>query len=256
MVWLRVLVAVPLGLAVGSFMTVVVHRIPAGESVLRPRSRCTSCGVEIRARDNVPVLSWVSLRGRCRSCRAPIPIEYPLMELSTAALAAVAFARFDRIWVAAMMALLLSMMPAVALIDLRHRIIPNRVMFPSLVAFPVMVLLGRLFGGGTDPLRAAIGLLLYGGGLLLVALVSGGVGMGDVKLAAVLGVAFGSIGLRYVGVAAGAAIVIGAVASIVALARGAGRKSAIPFGPAIAAGAVVAGLWGERLASAYLRTIR
>ncbi len=254
-VWLRVFLALPIGLALGSFMTVAISRIPAGGSVVRPRSRCPSCGAPIRNTDNIPVVSWLLLRGRCRACGGAISPAYPLIELATAALVVGAAVRFDRVWVAVMMGALLSMMPAIAVIDARHRVIPNRLMFPSLVAFPAFVIVARLFGGGTDPIRAGLGLLLYGGGLMVVALVSGGMGMGDVKLAGLLGVAFGSLGLRYVGVAAAAAIVLGAVGSIAALARGANRKSAIPFGPYIAAGAVVAAFWGERLSSIYLRTL-
>ena len=255
MVWLRALVALPFGLALGSFMTVTIHRLPAGESVVRPRSRCPSCGSEIHSRDNIPVISWLLLRGRCRSCGAPISPVYPLTELATAGLVVAAVAAYDRPWVGAMIAGLLSMMPALAIIDLRHRILPNRLTEPSLLIFPAYVVVARVFDGGVDPFRALIGGLAFGGGLFVVALVSGGMGMGDVKLAAVIGIAFGAIGLRYVGVAAGAAILVGGVAALVAVALGADRKSMNPFGPSIAAGAVVAAFWGERLASAYLNAV-
>jgi leader peptidase (prepilin peptidase)/N-methyltransferase len=252
MVWLRALVALPIGLALGSFMTVAVHRLPAGESVVRPRSRCPRCGVEIRSRDNVPVISWLLLRGRCRSCGNPISFVYPLTELATAGLVVAAVVRFDRLWVGALVAGLLSFMPALAIIDFRHRILPNKLTYPALVIFPSLVVVARLFDGGVDPVRALIGGLAYGGGLFIVALLSGGMGMGDVKLATVIGVVLGAIGLRFVAVAAGAAILFGGVAAIVALVLGAGRKARIPFGPWIAAGAVVAAFWGDRLASAYL----
>jgi leader peptidase (prepilin peptidase)/N-methyltransferase len=127
-------------------------------------------------------------------------------------------------------------------------------MYPALVAFPVYVVAGWLLGGPLDPARAAIGLLAFGGGLLVVALVSRGMGMGDVKLAGVIGVAFGAIGLGSVGVAAASAIVFGGLGGLLALALGRGRKSAIPFGPYLAAGAVVAAFWGPQLAHWYLRT--
>jgi leader peptidase (prepilin peptidase) / N-methyltransferase len=251
--WLRAIIALPFGLAIGSFMTVVVDRIPKGESVVSPRSRCPSCGAEIKARDNIPVLSWLILRGRCRSCGEPISPVYPLVELTTAAFIVGAVALFDRVWVGIMMAALLAMMPAISLIDIRHHIIPNRMMYPALVVFPVVIVVGRLLDAGTDPLRALVGALLFGGGLLLVALVSRGMGMGDVKLAAVIGMVMGSVGLRYVGVAAGAAIVLGGLGGIVALLLGRGRKTAIPFGPYLAAGAVVAAFFGEALSSWYLQ---
>ena len=250
--WIRAIVALPFGLGVGSFMTVAVHRLPRGESVVRPRSRCPSCGAEIGNRDNVPVLSWLLLRGRCRRCGARISVEYPLLELATAGLVVLAAIRYPNPWHIALVGGLLALMPGIALIDLRHRIIPNRLMYPSLILFPVVVVLAWLVGDATDPVRGAIGLLLYGGILFVVAIVSRGMGMGDVKLAALIGVVLGSLGLRFVGVAAGAAIVFGGLGGVVALAMGRGRKSAIPFGPYLAAGAVVAGLWGQEIASWYI----
>ena len=250
--WLRAIVALPFGLAIGSFMTVVVDRIPKGESIVAPRSRCPSCGAGIEARDNVPVLSWLLLRGRCRACGEHISPVYPVIELATAAGVVGAAARFDRVWVGIVMAALMALMPAISVIDIRRRIIPNRLMYPSLVAFPVLIVAAWIAHGGTDPVRALVGGLLFGGGLLLVALVSRGMGMGDVKLAAVIGLVMGAVGLRYVGVAAGSAVVLGGVGGIVALLLGRGRKAAIPFGPYLAAGAVVSAFLGEALSSWYL----
>jgi leader peptidase (prepilin peptidase)/N-methyltransferase len=250
--WLRALVALPFGLVVGSFMTVAVYRLPKGESIVRPRSRCPACGAEIGARDNVPVLSWLLLRGRCRRCGERISVIYPLLELVTAGLVVLAAIRYPNPWQASLVGGLLALMPGIALIDLRHRIIPNRLTYPALLLFTAIVLLARLIGGVGDPVRAGIGLLLYGGILFLIAVVSRGMGMGDVKLAALIGLVLGSLGLRFVGVAAGSAIVFGGIGGLVALAMGRGRKSAIPFGPSLAAGAVVAGLWGEQIASWYI----
>jgi leader peptidase (prepilin peptidase)/N-methyltransferase len=147
---------------------------------------------------------------------------------------------------------LLALMPAIALIDIRHRIIPNRLMYPALPLFAGAILVAGLVSDAVDPLRGLIGFALFGGILFVVALVSGGMGMGDVKLAALIGLVLGSLGLRYVGVAAGAAVVLGGLGGIVALAMGRSRKSAIPFGPYLAAGAVVGGLWGEPIATWYL----
>ena len=208
--------------------------------------------MEIGARDNIPVLSWLLLRGKCRRCGARISVEYPLVELATAGLVVLAAIRYPNPWQAVLVGGLLALMPAVALIDLRHRIIPNRLMYPSLVLFPVLIVPARLLGEAADPVRAGIGLLLYGGILFLVAVVSGGMGMGDVKLAALIGLVLGSLGLRFVGVAAGAAVLVGGLGGLVALAMGRGRKSKIPFGPYLAAGAVMAGLWGEEIASWYI----
>ena len=250
--WIRAIVALPFGLGVGSFMTVAVYRLPRGESVIRPRSKCPACGAEIGARDNFPVLSWLLLRGRCRRCGERISIEYPLLELTTAALVVLAAIRYPNPWQAGLVGGLLALMPGIALIDLRHRIIPNRLTYPSLLLFSLVIVLARVIGGVGDPARAGIGLLLYGGILFVVAVVSRGMGMGDVKLAALIGLVLGSLGLRFVGVAAGAAIAFGGLGGVVALAMGKGRKSAIPFGPYLAAGAVVGGIWGEQIASWYI----
>jgi leader peptidase (prepilin peptidase)/N-methyltransferase len=250
--WVRALVALPFGLAIGSFMTVVVARVPRGESVLRPRSRCPRCATELRNRDNIPFVSWLLLGGRCRTCGERISVMYPLLELSTALLVAGAAAAYDRPWIAVMVALFVALMPAITWIDIERRIIPNRITYPAFLGFSAYVVIAWLFDGGTDPVRGLVGALVYGGGLFLVALVSRGMGMGDVKLALVIGVVLGAIGLRYVGVAAAGAVLFGGVGGIVALAMGRNRKAMIPFGPYMAAGAVVAAFWGERIADWYL----
>jgi leader peptidase (prepilin peptidase) / N-methyltransferase len=255
-VLMRVLVAVPFGLAIGSFMTVAVHRLPRNESLLTPRSRCPGCGAELRNRDNIPLISWLVLRGRCSSCGMRISIEYPLTELATAAVVVGVALTWTDVWVAVIVAALASMTPAIALIDIRHHIIPNRLMYPALIAFPVLLVAAWLSGAPLNLAGAAIGFAAYGGGLLLVALVSRGMGMGDVKLAGLIGLVLGSLGLRYVGVAAGAAIVLGGVGGLMALLLGRSRRDAIPFGPYMAAGALVAIFVGDRLAEGYLDLYR
>lgn len=253
--FLRAAVAFPFGLVIGSFMTVVIARVPEGESLVRPRSRCGSCGVQIRNRDNVPILGWVLLRGRCRSCGTPISVRYPVIELATALVIAGSFFVYADPAVAVAVAVLVALMPALSAIDIERRIIPNRIVYPSLVAFPVYLAGAALLGAPFDLLRAVGGLLLFGGGLFVIAVVSRGMGMGDVKLAGLMGLVLGALGLRYVGVAAGAAIALGGLGAVVALLLGRGRKSAIPFGPYLAAGCVVAAFWGEPLAAWYLRTL-
>jgi leader peptidase (prepilin peptidase)/N-methyltransferase len=242
------------GLAIGSFMTVVAARVPAGESVVSPRSHCPHCGAEIRNRDNIPVLGWIMLRGRCHNCGARISARYPLLELSTAILMAAPFFVYDSVWVACGVSALLALMPVISVIDLEHRIIPNRIVYPALIAFPIYLVVANLFGAPVDLVRMVIGFAAYGGILFVVALISRGMGMGDVKLAALIGLVLGSLSLGQVAVAAGAAIILGAIGAVAALARGAGRKGAIPFGPFLAAGAVVAALWGVQLADWYQRT--
>lgn len=250
-----VLVSLIVGLAVGSFMTVVVSRVPAGESIVAPRSKCPTCGTQILNRDNVPVVGWLVLGGRCRTCKTRISALYPTIELATALLVAGAFVAYDDPWKAVAVAALLALMPAISVIDIQHRIIPNKLVYPSLVAFPAYLSLAKLLGADLDLIAMVGGFLLYGGLLFVVALVSGGMGMGDVKLAALLGIVFGALGLKYVGVAAGAAVVLGGLGGLLALAMGKGRKAAIPFGPYLAAGAVVAAFLADPIADWYLEVI-
>ena len=178
---------------------------------------------------------------------------YPLTELATVVLVCAAAYTYDRVWVAIMVAALLSLMPAIAVIDIRHKLIPNKLTYPAALGFAVFIVIARLFDGGTDPVRALLGLLAYGGGLFVLAMVSRGMGVGDAKLAFVIGMVMGAVGLRYVGVAAGAGIVLGALGAIAALILGRGRKSMIPFGPYMAAGTVIAAFWGQQIADRYLR---
>ena len=251
---IRAFVAALFGLAIGSFLTVVIDRVPKGESVARPRSRCPGCGTQIASRDNIPVVSYLILHGRCRTCGIRIPVRYPLVEIATAVAFAATAAVWSSIYVAVLLCAFCAVMIAVAVIDVDLRIIPNRITYPSYPAFAAAVLLGWAFGLDLDPVRAAIGALAYGGFFLVIALISPrGLGMGDVKLTGLIGLALGAVGLRFVGVAAGVAVLFGGIAAIGALAAGRGRKGAIPFGPSLAAGAIVAVVFGGHLASWYLR---
>jgi leader peptidase (prepilin peptidase)/N-methyltransferase len=246
------------GLVFGSFLTVVVHRLPRGQSVVAPRSRCPRCGTQIRAWENIPVLSWLFLRGRCRQCGERISLEYPLVELSTGVLFALAGALIEPLYAAVVVAPFLGLMLAVAVIDARWRIVPNRIVYPALAAFAAAITVGHLTGGGVDILSGLLGVLVYGGPMFLVALaVPGGMGMGDVKLAALIGLVLGSLGLSLVGVAAFLGIVGGGIAAVVAMTiLRWGRKRQMPFGPFLAAGGVLAALVGAHVASAYLSLLR
>ncbi len=249
----RLLLFALLGLAFGSFLTVVVHRAPRNESVVAGRSRCPSCGAVIGARDNVPLLSYVLLRGRCRHCSVTISPEYPLTEISSALLFLAAAAQFEDTYLAVVMAVFMGLLMAMALTDLRSRLIPNAVAYPSLVVFPIALAAGAAMGSGIDLVGALLGFLAFGGGLLALAVaVPGGMGMGDVKLAALIGLVLGSRSLAAVAVALGVAVLTGGIWGLASLAAGRSRKSAMPFGPFLAAGGVVATLWGSHLASAYL----
>jgi len=243
------------GLAVGSFLTVVVYRVPRKMSILKPRSRCPACDVQIRNVDNIPVVSWIVRRGRCRGCGAKISARYPITELATAALFVSAAVEYqDDLYIAAMMALFYATLLAVSLIDLEHKIIPNRIVYPSAIFFPVLIVIGALLGKDLSAAHAAIGALAYGGVLFLVWLVyPKGMGMGDVKLAIVIGAVLGSLGFELVPVAAMLAFFLGALGGILAMAVGAkGRKSAIPFGPFMASGAVLSVFFGAQIADRYL----
>ena len=239
-----------LGTLLGSFLNVVAHRMPLHQSVVHPRSRCPHCETQIRSLDNVPVLSWLWLRGRCRSCATSIPARYPLVELGTGVLlAGVAVAAPDLASLLLGIVLVLLLVP-VTLIDIDHRIIPNRLMLIGAVAAPA-ILLGADPGALPEHLIAG----LAAGGFLLAAALArpGGMGMGDVKLAAVLGLFLG----RAVGPAMLVALLAGSVIGAVIIARrGAaeGRKTAIPFGPFLALGGVVGVLAGEPVVDWYLET--
>jgi leader peptidase (prepilin peptidase)/N-methyltransferase len=181
---------------------------------------------------------------------------YPLLEATTAALVVAAALHFEEIAQILVFAPFVGLMPALALIDAQYRIIPNRIVYPSLIAFPVLIVGGALFGADLDVARAALGFLVYGGGLFVLALISPrGMGMGDVKLAALIGVVIGSLGLGEVAVAAGVGILLGGIAALGALVLGADRKSALPFGPSLTVGAVIATFWGAQIAQAYLNRL-
>jgi len=250
---LRALIFAVFGLVFGSFLSVVVYRVPRKQSIVAPRSACPQCGATIEARDNVPVLSYVLLRGRCRSCGARISLRYPLLELATAALFAGASLRFHAPYTAAVVALLFMVLETMAVIDIEHQIVPNRILYPALIAFAVLVAVGVAVGDDMGLVRAGLGFLAFGGGLLVVAVISpGGMGMGDVKLAALIGLVLGALGLRYVAVAAALAILAGGLGGIALMVfAGASRKAKIPFGPYLAAGAVAAAFLAPTIASWY-----
>jgi leader peptidase (prepilin peptidase)/N-methyltransferase len=250
---LRLAIALPFGLVFGSFLTVAIHRVPAGESLVRPRSRCPSCGTPLRNVDNIPVVSWVALRGRCRACHAPISAVYPLTELACGALFVAVALVYEDPWQAILLAPFCGLLLALSVIDLRHYRLPNVLIYPAVLVSAAFIVVVDLAGGDLDALLALIGFLAYGVGLLIVALIAPkGLGMGDVKLAGLIGLALGSVGLGLVGVAAGAGIVFGGVGAIVALILGATRKARVPYGPFMAAGALLAVFVGTQIADSYL----
>ena len=245
------------GLVIGSFLNVVVWRVPRGESVVSPPSACPGCNTAIRPRDNVPVASWLLLKGRCRDCSAPISKRYPLVEAGCAALFVVMALRFGLDPALPAYLYLAAVGLALALIDLDVRRLPDALTLPS---YPVaFVLLGgaALFGSDSGSLlRAVLGALVVGG--LYFALwfaYPKGMGFGDVKLAGVLGLYLGWLGWPELLVGVFAAHLLGGTVAVGMLARGrAGRRTAVPFGPFLVAGAFVAVLVGTPVAHAWLQT--
>jgi leader peptidase (prepilin peptidase) / N-methyltransferase len=238
------------GLLVGSFLNVVAHRLPRGESLVRPRSRCPHCGTQLRAVDNVPLISWLALRGSCRHCDAPISARYPLVELTTAALyVAVAASQDDAVRIVLGLMLVTALVP-ITLIDLDHRIIPNKITGPAAIAALVaIVALDRDF-----VVESVVAAVAAGGFFLIAAMLyPRGMGMGDVKLAGVLGLYLGRAVAPAVFIALIGGVVIGAA---VIARKGAkeGRKTAVPFGPFLSIGGLIAFFVGDALVDAYLDT--
>jgi leader peptidase (prepilin peptidase)/N-methyltransferase len=237
-----------LGAIFGSFVNVVAYRLPRHESLLAPSSRCPKCATPIKPYDNVPIVSWLLLRGHCRSCGASISARYPVVEALTAALCVGAvLAHESAVGIATSVLVILLVIPA-ALIDLEHRIIPNRL---TALGAVLALVIGLVFDPAGEPERLIAG-AAAGGFLLLAALAyPGGMGMGDVKLAAVLGLLLG----RAVAPAVLVALLSGVLAGVVVIARKGqreGRKTAIPFGPFLALGALVAVFAGQSMVDLYV----
>ena len=237
------------GLALGSFLNVVAARVPLRRSIVRPPSSCMSCGHEIRWYDNVPLVSWLLLRGRCRDCSARIPWVYPAIELVTALLVAGCVLAFGVTAEAAVAAFFCAVLVAVSAIDAEHRIIPNRIVLPAAV---VVLVANTALTLSPEWALAAAG---ASGSLLAAALAyPAGMGMGDVKLALLMGAALG----KTVSVALMVGMLAAMVPGVVILAKHgkAGRKMGLPFGPFLAIGSVVALFWGHDLLQAYFSTLR
>jgi leader peptidase (prepilin peptidase) / N-methyltransferase len=238
------------GMVTGSFIGVVAHRIPRGRSIVGPRSECPSCGAQIAAYDNIPVISWILLRGHCRSCDVRIPVRYPLIELAVGmAFAATAVVLHDDPAELALGLVFVAILAAITLTDLERRIIPNSILLAGAVV-------GLGIVAATDPSslpERGTAAVAAGGFLLLAAVMyPRGMGMGDVKLAALMGLYLGSaVGAALlVGIATGAVVGVGLM-----LRYGPGaRKQAVPFGPFLALGGVVGLLAGNEIVDWYLNT--
>jgi len=242
-----------LGLAVGSFLNVVIHRVPNAQSLIRPGSHCTHCGAAIRNRHNVPVLGWLVLRGRCADCRAPISVRYPLVEALTAVLFVAVTARFGLSWELPAYLYLAAVAIALTMIDLDEYRLPDAIVWPSYyVAIALLVPAAVLTDQSGAILRgfvaaAAMWLLFLGIRLF------GPMGWGDIKLAPLLGFYLGWLGWSAVAVGAFAGFLLGGVAGVALMAvRLARFKTRIPFGPYMLAGAFVAVFAAAPIADWYL----
>ena len=245
-----------IGAAVGSFLNVVIWRVPRGESVVRPPSACPACAAPVRPRDNLPVLSWLLLRGRCRDCSAPISARYPAVELLTAALFAVMALRFGADPVLPAYLYLAAAGVALAVIDLDHKRLPDALTLPSYPVVTVLLGLAALLGSDGSWVRAVLGgAAMFAVYFALCFAYPAGMGFGDVKLSGVLGLSTAWLGWGAWSVALFCGFLFGGVfgVALIALRRG-GRKTAVPFGPFMLLGALVAVLAGPELASAYLRS--
>jgi leader peptidase (prepilin peptidase)/N-methyltransferase len=251
---LIVATAALVGLAVGSFLNVVIYRVPIGKSVVRPASACPSCGVPIAPRDNVPVLSWVILRGRCRHCRAPISVRYPAVELLTGLVFALTAVRFGASWSLPGELAFVGGVIALAAVDLERYVLPRAILYPT----SALVAVGLLVAAGATGQWSRLGtaILCAAGGFFVFFAIHfirpAWLGFGDVRLAALLGFALGWLGAWYLLIAFLAANLAGAVVGAALMVSGkATRSTALPYGVFLGAGSVLALLVGASVISWY-----
>jgi leader peptidase (prepilin peptidase)/N-methyltransferase len=240
-------VVVVIGLVIGSFLNVVIARVPERRSLVHPRSACPGCGTTIAWYDNIPILSFLALRGRCRACAITIPWRYPMVESLTAALFLAAYLAFGPTLDAVVAAVLLAALVAITAIDLQCQIIPDVISLPGILAG----CLANVATGRVPWVDSLLGILVGGGLFMVIILASGGgMGGGDMKLGAMLG-AF--LGWKVLLVAVFVAVILGGTLALALIASGKrGRKDPIPFGPFLAAGGAAGLFYGERVVRWYL----
>lgn len=251
------------GLIVGSFCNVCIHRIPQGESIILPGSRCPNCRTGIKAYDNIPVLSFVFLKGQCRSCGRRISWQYPVVELLTGSLFALTVVQFGLTWHTGILWAFVAALVIVTFIDLEHQIVPDVITLPGIAIgltwslLTALLLTGdsRPFFSPPTPLDAFLGMLVGGGILYLVAVLSrGGMGGGDIKLTAMVGAL---LGWRAALLTIFLGTLSGSIIAVILLASGKkSRKDPMPFGPFLALGAVLALFWGNEIIALYFRLVR
>jgi leader peptidase (prepilin peptidase)/N-methyltransferase len=238
------------GLIVGSFLNVVIYRVPRKESIVSPRSACPTCDVPIAPRDNVPVLSWLYLRGRCRNCHSPISMRYPLVEAATAGLFAGVAARIGFSWTLPAYLVLAAGLLALACTDMEHLLLPKRIVYPVLGLFGgLLVAAAAITGHWHNLLVAGISGAVWFAIFFAMNFISPrALGFGDVRLAPVLGLALGWLGVRYVLLGFFAANLIGAIIGVALIAsKRMNRRQQIPYGVFLAVGTLLAIFAGPEL---------
>ncbi len=238
-----------LGLLGGSFLNLVAQRVPHREAIMRSGPCCPGCSARVALGDRVPIVSWLVMGRRCRSCQQPIPARYPLVELATAGLFVAGALRFGADPALPAYLVFFAALVTVAAVDLEHRIVPNRVVYPALAAGGVLLVAATLAQGPFTRLAyAALGGTASFAAILVLNLVSPRLmGMGDVRLAGLIGIFLGWLGLAQVLVALFLGFLLGAVVGVVLAIRGPNHNPSVPFAPFLAAGAVLTVLWGNSL---------
>jgi leader peptidase (prepilin peptidase)/N-methyltransferase len=244
------------GLAVGSFLNVVIHRVPRKESIVRPRSRCPTCGTQLAERDNIPVISWLLLGGKCRTCRTSISPRYPAVELLTAGLFAAVGARFGADWVLPAFLVFAAGMISLAFIDLEHYLLPKRIVYSVLLAEVALLIVAAGAGGRWHRLLIGgiSGAASFAVFFTLNFINPRWLAFGDVRLSAPIGLTLGWLGAGYVPLGFLAANLLGAVVGLgLIAAKRIERKTPIPFGVFLALGAFVAIFAGAPILHWYRR---
>jgi leader peptidase (prepilin peptidase) / N-methyltransferase len=246
------------GLLIGSFANVVIYRVPAGRSIVKPASACPKCGERVRTVDNVPVLSWLFLRGKCRACKAPISARYPAVEALVGLIFAGIGWRFGLSWTGLGEAALSGGLVVLAFIDLEHLLLPRRVVYITLTAVAVAFVAGAVTGSQWHRLAvAAISAFVPWALFFAINYISPkALGFGDVRLALLIGFGLGWLGAAYAFLGFILASVLGSLVGLTMIALGkAGRRTQVPFGTFLATGAVVAALAGAPVVNWYLATM-
>jgi leader peptidase (prepilin peptidase)/N-methyltransferase len=257
MSWAVAVAAVAFGAVLGSFATVLIVRIPAGHDFIRGRSACTGCNAEIHWYDNIPVVSWLVLRGKCRQCSARISWMYPAVEVAVASLFLGIYLIYGLSWTAAVLAFIAVVSVALFVIDLKHKRLPHTLVLPSYAIVLALMIVAWLVGERATWWSALVGLCAMGGfyGVLWF-IYPRGMGFGDVTTAGLLGMVAGFISLESLAVAAIAGPLVGGlVVAVLLVMRRVAKGTAIPYGPALITGAWLGLLWGEHIAHLYLRAL-